>query len=153
MSSAPERKLTDEQIRATSLDDLNYKLKHGLATDADGYACVAIVNAAHDEGKRLYRARVRSSRGAIGDTWCVQVELFDPVPAAPPPSARAPRIMIECDAAEFYDGTNGGCLACGEIQYGGVEPDARGYECESCGKRKVYGLEELAIMGRITVRE
>ena len=36
------------------------------------------------------------------------------------------------------------CIACGEEAYG-VEPDARQYECESCGQRKVFGLEELLI--------
>jgi hypothetical protein len=34
------------------------------------------------------------------------------------------------------------CIACGNEQEG-VEPDARGYECEACGKAKVYGAEEL----------
>lgn len=36
----------------------------------------------------------------------------------------------------------GFCLACGE-EADGCEPDARGYECESCGERKVYGAAEL----------
>jgi len=39
----------------------------------------------------------------------------------------------------------GFCLACGE-QASGVEPDAREYQCESCGQRKVYGAEELLLM-------
>lgn len=39
----------------------------------------------------------------------------------------------------------GFCLACGDEAYN-VEPDARGYECESCGKMKVYGAEELLLM-------
>jgi len=34
------------------------------------------------------------------------------------------------------------CVACGEDQ-DGCEPDARGYECDACGKRAVYGAEEL----------
>lgn len=46
------------------------------------------------------------------------------------------------------DGTLGLCIACGEMAYG-VEPDACGYECEDCGKCKVYGLEELVMMGMI----
>jgi DNA-directed RNA polymerase subunit RPC12/RpoP len=37
------------------------------------------------------------------------------------------------------------CIACGNEQEG-VEPDARGYECEDCGKPKVYGAEELLMM-------
>ena len=40
----------------------------------------------------------------------------------------------------------GFCLSCGEEQEG-CEPDARGYECESCGERKVYGAEEVLLMG------
>lgn len=38
------------------------------------------------------------------------------------------------------------CLACGKYQVG-VEPDIRKGECESCGMLKVYGGEELALMG------
>ena len=39
----------------------------------------------------------------------------------------------------------GFCIACGEEQ-DGCEPDARRYECESCGAKKVYGDEELLLM-------
>lgn len=46
-------------------------------------------------------------------------------------------------AAERQDGT-GFCLACGH-EHDGVEPDARGYECEACGRNKVYGAEELLL--------
>jgi hypothetical protein len=37
------------------------------------------------------------------------------------------------------------CVFCG-ADADGVEPDARKYECESCGKRGVYGAEELLFM-------
>lgn len=47
---------------------------------------------------------------------------------------------------EAAEDQGGFCLACGEPAYG-VEPDARGYECEECGKHQVYGAEEIAIMG------
>lgn len=40
----------------------------------------------------------------------------------------------------------GFCLACGNVN-DSVEPDARKYECECCGANKVYGNEELALMG------
>ena len=43
----------------------------------------------------------------------------------------------------------GFCLACGEEQEG-CEPDARGYECESCGARKVFGASEVLLMGAYT---
>jgi len=39
----------------------------------------------------------------------------------------------------------GFCLSCGEEAYG-VEPDARKYECESCGASKVFGAEEILVM-------
>jgi len=36
----------------------------------------------------------------------------------------------------------GFCLLCGN-EHDGIEPDARRYVCEACGKRQVYGAEEL----------
>jgi predicted RNA-binding Zn-ribbon protein involved in translation (DUF1610 family) len=46
-------------------------------------------------------------------------------------------------AAERDDNT-GFCIACGhEVQ--GVEPDARHYECEICGKKAVFGAEEILL--------
>ena len=42
----------------------------------------------------------------------------------------------------------GWCLACGSEQ-DGCEPDARKYKCEGCGKDKVYGAAELALMGLV----
>lgn len=44
------------------------------------------------------------------------------------------------------ESTDGFCLACGSTQ-SGCEPDARGYKCESCDAMKVFGLEELVLMG------
>lgn len=44
--------------------------------------------------------------------------------------------------------SEGFCLACGEVAEG-VEPDGRKYECEFCGAAKVYGGEELAMMGLV----
>jgi hypothetical protein len=49
-------------------------------------------------------------------------------------------------AAIEADDNLGFCLACGAEAYG-VEPDARRYTCESCGKPRVYGAEELLLMG------
>jgi len=49
---------------------------------------------------------------------------------------------------DLMDGTMGICLACGEEAYG-VEPDARNYECESCGKSEVFGLEEAVLGGDV----
>ena len=63
---------------------------------------------------------------------------------APKPKRRAitiERVMEQCENDEY----EGICLACGEDAQG-VEPDAREYECESCGKEKVYGCQELLLM-------
>lgn len=46
--------------------------------------------------------------------------------------------------------TTGFCLACGN-EADGVEPDARKYVCECCGQPKVYGLEELCVMGLLEI--
>lgn len=54
------------------------------------------------------------------------------------------RIMEACE----QDDNLGFCIACGEEAYG-VEPDARKYECESCGEHAVYGAEELLLMTAI----
>jgi hypothetical protein len=40
------------------------------------------------------------------------------------------------------DDCMGLCVACGAEAYG-VEPDARRYQCESCGAHQVFGAEEL----------
>lgn len=36
----------------------------------------------------------------------------------------------------------GFCVKCG-TETEGVEPDTRGYRCDACGERAVYGAEEL----------
>jgi hypothetical protein len=48
-------------------------------------------------------------------------------------------------AAIEEDNNLGFCLVCG-AEASGVEPDAREYQCEGCGQRKVYGAEELLFM-------
>ena len=55
--------------------------------------------------------------------------------------------------ADYLDAENnmiGQCTAC-HARQGGCEPDARGYKCEACGAYRVYGMEELAMMGGIAV--
>ena len=42
----------------------------------------------------------------------------------------------------------GFCLACGETQES-VEPDASRYKCECCDENKVYGAEQLVLMGLV----
>ena len=57
------------------------------------------------------------------------------------PKITIDRILEAVESGDYM----GFCLACGDEAYG-VEPDARKYECESCGKPKVYGAEELLLM-------
>ena len=63
---------------------------------------------------------------------------------------KAENHSFEVSEAEF-EGSNGICLSCGEIQHGGVEPDARSYDCGTCGSAQVHGIEEALLMGRVTV--
>ena len=42
------------------------------------------------------------------------------------------------------EGDEGFCLSCG-AEADGVEPDARGYRCDVCGNKAVYGAEELLL--------
>jgi Zn finger protein HypA/HybF involved in hydrogenase expression len=48
-------------------------------------------------------------------------------------------------AAVESDENVGFCLACG-AEHDSVEPDARQYVCQHCGRAKVYGAEEILIM-------
>lgn len=45
------------------------------------------------------------------------------------------------------DDNEGFCLACGAVN-SGCEPDMRRGTCEICGENRVFGAEELLIMGR-----
>lgn len=54
------------------------------------------------------------------------------------------------DHVDEYDGI---CAKCGEWSFGGCEPDAECYECESCGSKKVYGAEMALMMGMIEFDE
>ena len=62
-------------------------------------------------------------------------------------SRRITRKRVENAVRREMFGTDnpGFCLSCGEEQEG-CEPDARDYECNSCGKRKVYGAAEIMLM-------
>ena len=57
------------------------------------------------------------------------------------PSLTVERIMEAVECWQTLDNP-GFCVACGE-DADGCEPDAERYECESCGKRAVYGAEQL----------
>lgn len=62
----------------------------------------------------------------------------------PHPSITIDRVvnLIESACHELTD--PGICINCGE-ETGGVEPDARRYECAACGQMRVYGAEELLV--------
>jgi len=40
------------------------------------------------------------------------------------------------------------CMSCKFIQ-DNVEPDAKKYTCRNCGEKKVYGAEEILLMGTL----
>ena len=52
------------------------------------------------------------------------------------------RIVRAIESGEMV----GFCKACGATAHN-VEPDARGYRCESCNMHEVYGAEEMLIAG------
>jgi hypothetical protein len=54
------------------------------------------------------------------------------------------RIVAAVEATRRSLENPGICLCCG-ADAEGVEPDARKYECESCGEPGVYGAEELLL--------
>jgi len=58
-----------------------------------------------------------------------------------PTAAYAQRLMEQSDYPGF-------CLACA-AEHDSVEPDARKYHCTDCGAHKVYGLEQLVLMGLV----
>lgn len=58
---------------------------------------------------------------------------------------------ITVSESDIWEGDNGACVECGEVIMGGIEPDARDYDCEHCGAQAVFGLEELLLMGRLTI--
>lgn len=53
----------------------------------------------------------------------------------------------QLQAAIEEDDNIGFCLSCGEEAFG-VEPDAENYECEVCGEHRVFGAEQILLIGR-----
>jgi hypothetical protein len=51
-------------------------------------------------------------------------------------------IIEACERRRTTLDNPGFCILCG-VEAEGVEPDAQGYTCESCGGPFVYGAEEL----------
>lgn len=61
--------------------------------------------------------------------------------------------LAEEELRSHIDSSDGICLGCGEWSCGGCEPDAREYECLSCGEHKVYGAEWALVMGNVEISE
>jgi hypothetical protein len=57
-------------------------------------------------------------------------------------SVTVDRVMAAVETSTFGDEMIGICLECGSDQ-SPVEPDARNYNCEACGAKRVFGAEEL----------
>lgn len=55
-----------------------------------------------------------------------------------------PITLARVTAMVRRDDYEGICTACGNTA-DNVEPDARGYTCETCGSPSVYGAEELLL--------
>lgn len=54
------------------------------------------------------------------------------------------KVMDACERRMTTLDNPGFCIACGNEQ-DGCEPDARNYECEACGEKKVFGSDELLL--------
>ena len=61
-------------------------------------------------------------------------------------------VMSEREYIDATESHEGFCIYCGETE-SGIEPDAREYKCEGCGKHGVYGFEELLLMGYVVLTE
>lgn len=61
------------------------------------------------------------------------------------PSVTQARVLEAVERGNTSLDNPGICLACGQDQ-DGCEPDARRYECESCGEKAVFGAEELLFL-------
>lgn len=57
------------------------------------------------------------------------------------------------DYLELSDSSGGVCLACSELIFGGIEPDAENYSCEYCGEDQVQGIENALIEGNVDVMD
>jgi len=66
------------------------------------------------------------------------------------------RTIIRLSSAEYHrlnEDCGGACLACGAIREDGLEPDAKGRRCDACGARKVAGIEQCVILGRVQLTD
>lgn len=57
--------------------------------------------------------------------------------------------MTEDEYLEATESNLGYCRCCKDFTNDSVEPDARNYECDVCGRNEVFGTEEALMMGLI----
>lgn len=60
------------------------------------------------------------------------------------PDVTLDRVTEAVERAHSSLDNPGSCICCG-AEAEGVEPDARKYECESCGQHGVFGAEALLL--------
>jgi len=60
------------------------------------------------------------------------------------PSITSDRVCAAVERSHISLDNPGFCVACGK-DAGGCEPDAERCRCECCGKRAVYGAEQLLL--------
>jgi len=61
------------------------------------------------------------------------------------PVTQAKILETAIEILERFEDGMGVCAKCGYEQYG-VEPDAEKYKCDDCGKRAVYGAEQIILL-------
>jgi hypothetical protein len=61
--------------------------------------------------------------------------------------------VTAADYEQLREESAGLCWGCGEIAWGGCEPDMLGGECDGCGRPRVVGIEEALLMGRVLIDE
>jgi predicted RNA-binding Zn-ribbon protein involved in translation (DUF1610 family) len=62
---------------------------------------------------------------------------------------------IKLTESEYRESCNyyaGFCIACGQEEHN-IEPDAEKYRCSDCGKKQVYGAEQLLLLGLLEIVE
>lgn len=60
--------------------------------------------------------------------------------------------LTQFEFESMDENSEGLCINCDAVSCG-VEPDARGYECEVCERKTVYGMQELLLRGRVEFEE
>jgi hypothetical protein len=60
------------------------------------------------------------------------------------PDVTVAKIVDACERHQTTLDNPGFCIACG-VEAEGVDPDARGDECDECDAMQVYGAQELML--------